>query len=366
MFWRRLATTLVILLTAVGLGLGTNLSSVSAHTLQAPLSSQAAFGPPKEGTKATLGDMSIDGPAIAPMGQNPAYVLAWTGTDTAHHLNVMTSNDGLHYGNKHILPELSLWRPAVAFISSARGDPYGTIVLAWMGMDSGHTLNVEYISVPGFTVTKKITFWGENSFTAPALATISGDVNTDVYLSWTGTDFSHTLNVLHLATASAAQDKHILWGWSSGSRPNLVVDTTSNTSTMLILSWMGVNNHLTFANGAYSAEKANNVKWTMPSASPLSLQSAWAPSMIGVSSTSLPTHWLAWTGFGTTGTHSLSVLYTQHYPAWSDTNASVTLGEWAISSPELAFNQTISAKQLLLAWTGTDAAHHLNVAQIGV
>lgn len=78
MSWHRLVTTLVILLAAVGLGLGTNLSSVSAHTLQAPRMSQATFGPPKEGTKAILGDMSIDGPAIAPMGQNPACVLAWT------------------------------------------------------------------------------------------------------------------------------------------------------------------------------------------------------------------------------------------------------------------------------------------------
>lgn len=366
MSWHRIVTTLVILLAAVGLGLGTNLASVSAHTLQAPHSSQATFGPPKQGTKVILGDTSIDGPAIAPMGQNPAYVLAWTGTDAAHHLNLMTSTDGLHYGNKHILPEMSLWRPAVSFIGSARGDPYGTIVLAWTGTDPGRTLNVEYISVPGFTVTKKITLWGENSFTAPAVATISGDINTDVYLSWAGTDASHTLNVLHLSTNSTAQDKHILWGWSSGSRPNLAVDPTSNDSSVLLLSWMGVNRHITFANGAYTAEHANNVKWTMPSASPLSLQSAWAPSMIGVVSDSLPTHWLAWTGFGTTSTHSLNVAYTQHYPAWSDTNASVTLGEWAISSPELAFNRTISAQQLLIAWTGTDAAHHLNVAQIGV
>ena len=157
MSWRRLAATVLVSLTTV-------LSLVGmSNVVQA--SPQAAYGAPKEGTKITLADTSIDGPAITTT-YGSATALAWTGTDAAHHLNVMTSSDGLHYSSKHILPELSLWRPALAFIDSGRGAPYGTLMLAWTGTDARHTLNVEFIKLPDFTVTQKITYWGEWSFTA--------------------------------------------------------------------------------------------------------------------------------------------------------------------------------------------------------
>ena len=161
MSWRQIATRLLILVAAVSVGSAMTLTQAFAHAASAP------FGAPTEGAKVILADTSIDGPAIMTT-YAPATALAWTGTDAAHHLNVMTSSDGLHYSNKHILPETSLWRPAIAFIDSVRGAPYGTIVLAWTGTDQQHTLNVEYISLPDFTVSGKITFTGETSFTAPA------------------------------------------------------------------------------------------------------------------------------------------------------------------------------------------------------
>lgn len=166
---------------------------------------------PKEGPKVTLGDTSIDGPAIVAT-YHPATALAWAGADAYHHLNVITSSDGLHYGNKHILPELSLGRPALAFIDSGRGAPYGTLVLAWTGTDPNHTLNIELIKLPDFTVVRRSTFWGETSFTAPAVASINGDINSDISLSWVGTDPAHTFNVMHIASVSWSRSKQILWG----------------------------------------------------------------------------------------------------------------------------------------------------------
>lgn len=356
MSWRRFVVALFVLLTAVGISLGPNL----AHA--AP---QATFGPPKEGTKVILADTSIDGPAIMNT-YRASTVLAWTGTDAAHHLNIMTSSDGLHYSNKHILPETSLWRPALTFLDSGRGEPYGTIVVAWAGVDRAHTLNIEYIKVPDFTVTKKTTFWGETSFTAPALTAFNNDTNADIYLSWAGTDTSHTLNVLHLSLNPQSQDKHILHGWSSVSRPNLAASTIADEQPSMILSWTNANKHISFATADYDAAMANQLHWTMPSSSPLSQHSAWAPSMIATNATVLPTHWLAWTGSGTTSTKNLHVLYTQHFPAWSDANASVTLGETAISSPEMIYNGLYTQRWVLLTWAGTDSAHHINIAQVGV
>lgn len=354
MFWRRSVITLIVLLTAIA-----GLMGMASIARAAP---NTTFPPPKEGPKVTLGDTSIDGPAIMATNR-PATVLAWTGTDTLHHLNVMPSSDGLQYSNKHILPETSLWRPAIAFIDSARGAPYGTIVLAWTGTDTSHTLNIAFIRMPDYTVVRKITFWGENSFTAPALATINGDFNSDVYLSWAGTDPAHTLNVLHMATAANPMtfDKHILWGWSSISRPNIATDHSYNGTagtSPLILSWTGSNHRI------YFAGTTDRVHWTMAPGSPLSQQSAWAPCMIGFYAPGLPDHWLAWTGSGATSTRSLNVQYTLHYPAWTDANSSATLPETAISSPALAYNGDSTTGEVLIAWTGTDNYHHLNVAAV--
>ncbi len=187
MSWRRVVLTLLVLLSAVVSLVG--VSNAAQASPQAPRISQvsqvqqvqqapqATYGAPKEGAKVILADTSIDGPAMA--NAYGGTFIAWTGTDAQHHINLMTSNDGLHYSNKHILPEMSLWRPAIAFIGSQRTVPFeGTLLLAWTGNDTHHTLNLELISTPSFKVTQKITFWGETSFTAPAVDVIPGDVNS--------------------------------------------------------------------------------------------------------------------------------------------------------------------------------------------
>jgi len=356
MRWFRLVPMciVIVVLTLMG-GVG---GVGGAHAAPSGASTTSTtYSAPREGAKVILGEFSIDGPAILATYQ-PQTVLAWTGTDAAHHLNLLTSADGLHYSAKVILPETSLWRPALAFIDSGRGAPYGTIVLAWTGTDSAHTLNMEFISLPGLTVREKITFWGETSFTAPALATVNGDINSDVYLAWAGTDAAHTLNVIHHTTSVESNSKQTLWGWNSVSRPNLSPDQNATSGTALILAWTGVNHHL------YFAQSADRTHWTMPSSSPLSQQSAWAPSLIAFYATNMPAYWLAWTGSGSTSTQQLSVAYTQQYPTWSAAGTSTMLTETAISSPALAYNGV--NRQVLLAWTGTNAAHSLNVAVVDV
>ncbi|HEX8731411.1 MAG TPA: hypothetical protein VF725_05065 [Ktedonobacterales bacterium] len=357
MSWRRVVLTLLTLLSA-GVSL-IGVTNVAQASPQAPQASQATYGAPKEGAKVILNETSIDGPAITPA--YPGDIIAWTGTDAQHHLNLMTSSDGLHYSNKHILPEMSLWRPAIAFIGSLRTVPFeGTLVLAWTGTDAHHTVNLEMISMPSFKVTQKITFWGETSFTAPAVGMLPGDVNSDIYLAWAGTDSAHTLNIIHRTTFDKTQDKKILWGWGSISRPNLYYDLSNDSKGGQLLSWTGFNNRLYFA---YSAKNTSNqTYWTMASASPLSMKSAWAPSMIGFTTSTQPSHWLAWTGSGVTSTHALHVMYTQHYPSWSDTNSQATLDETAISGPALAIRSTSGEPQMVIGWTGTDPYHHLNVA----
>jgi len=169
------------------------------------------------------------------------------------------------------------------------------------------------------------------------------------------------VNVMHIKSVQLTHTKTILWGWHSISRPNLSRDLASDAAGPVILSWTGVDNRIAFAHLS-----ADMTKWTMPGASPLSQQSAWAPSMNAAYSTTAPTHWLAWTGSGTTSDHRLNVRYTQQYPSWSGANTQTTLDETAISSPAWAFTGNGQSGQALLAWAGTDRYHHLNIAVISV
>jgi hypothetical protein len=349
----RVVGTLVLLvataLTLVGIGRAT------AATAQAsPARPAVVFGPPAEGAKTILwGETSIDGPALwAGTGTAPKAVLAWTGTDPQHRLNYMTSSDGLRYADKHILGETSLWRPAVFFNASGRGEPYGTIILAWTGTDEQHTLNVEFISTPDNQLVKKFTFWGDNSFTAPAIT----ELNDTTYLAWAGTDANHSLNILPISRTLEVGTKVTLWQWSSISRPDLSYDYVTNA---FVFAWTDRNNRLAFAQSPLDISH-----WSMPTTSPLGELSAWAPSMLGRQVTNMPAHWLAWTGAMQDTAHHLNVQYTESYPNWNNVGSKTTFDETAIAGPELAYAGV--NRQVLVSWTGTDDAHTLNVAVIFV
>jgi hypothetical protein len=349
------APRLVIVLTVVALfAFGVSLAGMPGTAQAASQSStRANFGPPTEGTKVVLAETSIDGPGFWTNAvTTPKAILAWTGTDKAHHLNLLTSNDGLHYANKHILPEMSLWRPGVAFDQGGRGAPYGQIAMAWTGSDSAHTLNVEYIAMPDFTVTKKFTFWGEKSFAAPSVAFI----NDDLYIAWAGTDRVHTLNTLHISRTREVQEKHTFWGWTTISRPDLSHDFSTGE---LLMAWTRTgDNTIAFA------QRDNSGTWKMPPSSPLNSGSNFAPSMIGLDATDMPNHWVAWNGVGEFTSRRIFIQYTTAFPVWKDSGMASVLGEWAISGPELGYVGV--ARQVLVSWTGIDTLHHLNVAVVTV
>jgi len=339
----------VVALLVVGMGLATIPGPARASTSTA---TQALFGPPTQGTKVVLSETSIDGPGLWTNAvTTPKAILAWTGTDTTHRLNLLTSNDGLHYANKHTLPETSLWRPGIAFDQAGRGVPYGQIAVAWTGTDSAHTLNVAYIATPDFTVTKKFTFWGETSFTAPSVAFI----NDDLYLAWAGTDRAHTLNTLHISRTLEVQEKHTFWGWTTISRPDLSFDAATS---QLLLAWTRTDTRIAFA------QRDNTGSWTMPPSSPLVPFTPFAPSMIGLNTSATPNHWVAWHGQGEFTLRRIFVQYTTAFPVWENSGMGSVLGEWAIAGPELGYVGV--TRQVLVSWTGIDTQHHVNVAVVSV
>ncbi len=334
---------LVALTFLIGFGLSATPPTVQAHA------ETVAVNPYIE-SKYILAQTSIDGPALwtSPTGTIRGEI-AYTGTDAAHHLNVMTSTDGIHYSGKYILNETSFVRPAMVRFGSNDTD---NIALAWTGDDANHSLNV-IVGRPGFGYTK-MTLRQQNSFTPPAIA-LKG---SDLYLAWAGTDVNHSLNIAHIIWRGGMymESKTTLWDLHSNGRPNLTYDPNSDR---LLLSW-----GLSGSNKIAFATSSDGVHFTAPSSSPIAEWTRNGPSMVGLPVNNMPRYFLAWTG--TDASHTLNAQFTESYPSWGDTAAtkSTFWGDWAVGGPSLGYIGAFN--RVLMAWTGTDASHHLNLAVVAV
>jgi hypothetical protein len=142
---------------------------------------------------------------------NGRTFIAWTGTDSAHSLNVMSSQDAtLHnWGNKHTLNEQSNHGPALQIFN-------GRIFLAWTGTDN--RLNIMSSGDLGATWQNKRTL-NETSPTEPALAVFNGKV----ILMWNGTDTANRLNFIESSDGGLTWDNKVTLGDTSGHHPAMAV-----------------------------------------------------------------------------------------------------------------------------------------------
>jgi hypothetical protein len=204
----------------------------------------APLAAPHLTSKQILNETSIDGPGLTKniVGHEGerTMVLAWTGTDAQHRLNLLTNTNGSTWTNKRTLSETSFVRPAVERVTYMAG---GDVVLAWTGTDPRHTLNALWNAYNnGNSPIKKVTFWGDMSFTAPALA-MTGD---RIYVAWAGTDPYHSLNIMALSqrTLKVIAIKRYL-PFNSSARPSISI----GSSNSLLLSWTNQAGQLSFAIG---------------------------------------------------------------------------------------------------------------------
>jgi Papain family cysteine protease len=133
--------------------------------------------------KVTLQESSDSAPALA-FADGVLY-LVWQGTDPNSSLNILESRDGKQWGGKVTLRDSSDFRPALT--------KHGKLVLGWTGRDSNHHLNT--MTSPGAlnAFGGKITY-GDTASNGVSLMTFKGSV----YISWVGTDDGHHLNVMQL------------------------------------------------------------------------------------------------------------------------------------------------------------------------
>jgi hypothetical protein len=153
--------------------------------------------------KVILGETALGGPAMINRNDHD-FVLGWSGTDDPSHLNVIISGDGINWGNKVTIPnETTPNALALAFDGGA--PPNGRTFIAWTGTDGAHSLNV--MSTEDATLhnwSNKHTL-NEQSNSGPALQMFNGRL----FFAWTGTD--SRLNVMSSADLGASwQNKRTL------------------------------------------------------------------------------------------------------------------------------------------------------------
>jgi hypothetical protein len=320
-----------------------------------PVVARIALRQPEENQKVVLPDTSIAAPAlwseaVTPYS-NPAAVLAWVGTDPNHSLNVETSSDGLHYGNKHTFSDDSDLAPAVTVVG-------GKIIIAWVGLDPHHSLNVVYDALGSY---QKLTML-DNSDAPPALTFFNGDV----YLAWRGTDPQHLLNIRDMGPARnriVVGKAVTLTNYYSLAGIGLAPDQAHH---QLLLTWTDTGLSPYLPNDAqyinYLAS-SDAVHWHTVLVAPPPQTSVAGPSMMAlhpVPNNTEPYYW-AWTG--TDADHSLNLATSSVYNSYLA--PITTFSEECDGSPALGYADVL-VNHILIAWTGTDAAHHLNIGEFSV
>jgi hypothetical protein len=378
-WWRIPSAVIIAACFAAALVLGAygvTAPAAGASPVRAHLTTAATSNVPvTEIKKEVLEETSIDGPAFSslsdytpstntvPPNSYPASAIAWTGTDGYHSLNVVYSLDGFNFNQQKVtLHEDSATRPAVLLF---RNTSIGTlapnlVVLAWTGTDPNHSLNVMF-DVYG---ARQMITLPDNSFNSPALAYFKGQV----WLAWTGTDPERSLNVMAMGSNGLTPgQKTILTGqsanFSSRSGPALRADTADG---LLLLSW----SFLSVPAYIDLAQSPDGSTWSTSFSPPPPQFSGSSPDVLslpGKSAAGLPNDYWTWTG--TDPLHSLNIAYTSALSSWPA--PVVTLDEQGFGGPELGYSTKLglgatNAVKILLAWTGRDASHHLNVAVIQI
>ncbi|MHB8464929.1 MAG: hypothetical protein ACYDH6_19700 [Acidimicrobiales bacterium] len=271
--------------------------------------------------KQTLGETAIAGPALA-NANDDQLVLGWTGTDSNNSLNILLSMNGADFYGKQTLHDSSGHGPALAF-----GD--NTLFIAWTGTDSNHSLNVsQSTNLQNFH--SKVTL-PENSGHGPSIAYANGVL----FIAWTGTDSNHSLNVACSADGQNFTNKVTL-GESSIDGPCIAF-----ADGKLYLLWTGTDSN----NSLNVLQSTDGQNWSGKVT--LTESSHFRPILARHHS-----RYLMWTGEDS----RLNLRSTDYNVGGY--HGKQTYRDSANDAPALV---TFRGRGML-AWTGTDPNHQLNVA----
>ena len=277
--------------------------------------------------KVTLGEQAVGSPAITARSPE-SLLLVWTGVNSAHNLNIISSPDGSTFSGKVTLPELSTTRHA------ATSNGTGTAWFAWVGVGN---LNLNVASTTdGVTYHNKVTL-NEQSSQPPALAFGNGVL----YLAWTGTDNAHSLNIMQSTDGLNWHSKVTLPQQATGG-PGLVFSDGA-----LYVVWTGTD-------AAHSLNMASTTNGgpTLNAHVVLGERSNFGPA-IAAGTEGLV---LAWTGINSTVNLNRDL----------STNRGASWGSKKTFSDNSSVGPSLSnfANVMYISWTGTDATRSVNVATL--
>jgi hypothetical protein len=143
------------------------------------------------GNEVTLTPGSFQPPSLcAYRGQ---LWIAYQGTDSGHHLDVMTSSDGIHFGSPFQSSQTSPAAPSMTVEQSATPGQPARLVLAWMGTNDQLNYMYTTTNAAGFSKAVTLAQFAENGVAvcAPAAGRLA--------FGWTGLDGYHRLNFMELS-----------------------------------------------------------------------------------------------------------------------------------------------------------------------
>jgi hypothetical protein len=152
--------------------------------------------------KVTPDERPLGGPAM--INRNDVdLVLGWSGTES--HLNVMLSIDGIAWGQK-VTIQSETTSNAMALAFNAGEPPNGRTFISWTGTDGDHSLNVMSTVDPTLrNWSNKHTLPDARSHHGPALLFTNGRL----FIAWTGSD--DRLNIMSSSDLGASwQNKRTL------------------------------------------------------------------------------------------------------------------------------------------------------------
>jgi hypothetical protein len=289
--------------------------------------------------KVTLPETALGGPAMINRNDQD-FVLGWSGTDNPSHLNVIFSSDGLNWHNKVTLPNETTPN-ALALAFDVGAPPNGRAFIAWTGTDWSHSLNVMSTQDGALQNWSNKHTLNEQSNHGPALQML----NSRLFIAWTGTD--SRLNVMSSADLGGTWQNKRTLNESSPTEPSLAV-----FNGKLILMWNGTDfsNHLNFIESIDGGLTWGN-KVTIGETS------GHHPAMaLGAD---LVPHF-CWAG---SGNELLNVFHSET----GNTNGFLASPNYKRTFYDTASNGPCLCEfrgRMFIGWTGTDTNNHLNVAQL--
>ena len=214
--------------------LGNSLSRISRVTMLAgavlSVAALPAYATP-------VGGASDTGPAMVEFttSAGSALCVAWSGTDSSHHLNISCSTNPATGGfQTQETNQLSASAPALAVFNN-------TLYMAWTGTDSNHTLNIAQVTpTPGstspLTLSGSVVGNHDASSQAPALAVAEFGGSERLVIAWTGTDSHHHLNFSSSASPTVSSS------WAATTTLNQLAlggPSLATLSGTLYIAWTG-------------------------------------------------------------------------------------------------------------------------------